>query len=137
MLMTLPIVTNSKFWIKELSSWILKSSPSCLWGHFTYFRMCVNSSQDQLGNRLESPESHQELQHQRPGRSGTRRCQQPRKGGAAQETIEDMGCLVGCPVPIKGKTGIINLGRRDFLLFRCWPVSHESLFLFYQENTVL
>lgn len=51
--------------MKELSSWILKSSPSCLWGHFIYFWMCVNSSQDKLGVRLESPESHQELQHQK------------------------------------------------------------------------
>lgn len=115
--------------MKELSSWILKCSPSCLWSHFTYFRMCVNSSEDKLGIRLESPESHQELQHQKAGKvwntSST-----AKEGRGPQETTEDMGCLVGRPVPIKGEAGRVNLGRRrDFLVFRCWPVTHEKLIL--------
>lgn len=76
----------------------------------------------------DSPAGHRQLQP--PGPDRLEHTATARKGGAAQGTGEDVGCLVECPVPIKGETGRVNLGRRrDFLLFRCWPVSHEKLIL--------
>ena len=85
--------------------------------------MCVNSSWNELGLGLESPEGHREPQHWKEGLGRLRR------GGAARGW-RGCGCLEERPEPIKGETGRVHLGRRrDFLLFRCWPGRHEKLIL--------
>ena len=62
--------------------------------------MYVNSSQDKLGTGLEFPESHQELQHQDAGKAWNM-SSTAKEGRGPPEITEDMGCLVGPPVPTK------------------------------------